>query len=77
MMSMLYVPYHSMWHAVCVNWLKFTHTQGSVAQRNHVSAKLVLLPLLVKVKVLLPLLLAKEMYRGRSVLKSKTRTVAV
>lgn len=58
MTSLPCVPYHLMWYIVCVNWLKFTHTQGNVGQRSCVLAKLALLSL----QILLPLVLAKEMY---------------
>lgn len=75
MTSLPFDPYRLTWYTECVNWLKFTHTQGNVAQRNHVLTKLVLLSLLAKVKVLLPLVVAEEMYVGRSVLRSKTRCV--
>lgn len=66
MTSLPCVPCHLMWYIVCKNWLKFTHTQGNVDQRSCVLAKLALLSLL---KILLPLVLAKEMYVG-SLLRS-------
>lgn len=77
MMSVPFGPYLLMWHVECWNWLNFTHTQGSVGQRNHAIARLILLSLLVKVRalLLLQIVLAEEMYVGRSVLRSKTPCV--
>jgi hypothetical protein len=67
-------PYLLVWQAECWNCLKSIHTQSDETKRDHLLAKLVLLTLLIKAMVLL-LVLAEEMYVGRSVLRSKTPCV--
>jgi hypothetical protein len=64
-------PYLLVWQAECWNCLKSIHTQSDETKRDHLLAKLVLLTLLM----VLLLVLAEEMYVGRSVLRSKTPCV--
>jgi len=56
--------YHLVWLAECWNWLKFTHTQSDETKRDSPVNAMVHL-----------VVLAKEIYVGRSVLRSKTPCV--